>query len=490
MIYTRALKSSAVYSVSIFVPMAASFLLLPVYTRYLQPSQYGVVEVLETTRNLFALLVGGRFSEALFYFYNKAASDPEKRETIGTLFWGSLLVGISGSVLGVFVAPILNGLIFGASQPASYFYLTFAAFGLGMPVEAGVARLRAENRARTYVATSLLRMAIQIACTVTFVVVLKRGVVGVLWSSVFTSAILTAGFAVNFVAGGYRSFVWRLFRHMAAFCFPLGLSGIAVFFIHFGDRFFLMRYTTLDEVGLYSLAYKLGMLISSAQAAFYAYWTANMYELLDAADGRKVFERLYSYQLLALTYFGLLVVAFTSPVLRIAAAPAFFSCVPYVPWIALAYLVRSQGDYFRMVLWVERKVATDAIVNWVGGIFCLCAYSVLIPSGGVRGAIASTFMTFALLLFVSYRLAGRLRPFSLEKRRLVLIAGPAIGLGAIAVGVRAGPLWLTGAVGVLIAVAYPVVVWFSGFPLESERLAVREVLGRYQRLCFRSAGDR
>ena len=41
--------------------------------------------------------------------------------------------------------------------------------------------------------------------------------------------------------------------------FPIGLGGVAMLVIHYGDRFFLQRSASLADVGIYSLAYKLGM---------------------------------------------------------------------------------------------------------------------------------------------------------------------------------------------------------------------------------------
>ena len=56
------LKHAGIYSVAVIASRMASVLLLPVYTRYLKPSDYGVLELLEMTSFLFSTLIGLRCS--------------------------------------------------------------------------------------------------------------------------------------------------------------------------------------------------------------------------------------------------------------------------------------------------------------------------------------------------------------------------------------------------------------------------------------------
>ncbi len=483
-LYQQAIFSSALYSVAVFGPLAASLVMLPVYTRYLSPADYGIVELLDVARNIFSLLVAGRFAESLFYFYGRASSQKDRRDCIATLFWGAIAVGLVSMVAGLLLSPLLAVLVFRDSAFTSHFRLIFAAFGLSFPIEALLAIFRAEQKHRAYLSLSIGRVAASMTMTYSFVVVLQARVDGLLWSGVASNAILAVPLAGFYLASRQGAFSLALFRQMLAFSFPLGVSGIALLIIHSGDRFFLERCANLNDVGIYALAYKLGMLVSYVQASFGAYWTANMFTALKTPEARTVFGRMNTYQMLAVTYAGLGVIAFSSPFLHLAARPQFTACLPYVALITVAYVVRAQGDYLRLSLWLDKRVAADALLNWTGALFCAAAYAMLIPRWKLWGAAAATLLTFCVVLAIAFRIAQRARAFKLEYKRLFTLVGWAMLLSGVAVSAQNAPLAITLPLAVAAAVSYPILLSCSGFWTPAERLALSGLFHSVLRACL------
>jgi O-antigen/teichoic acid export membrane protein len=209
---------------------------------------------------------------------------------------------------------------------------------------------------------------------------------------------------------------------MTKFAAPLGLSGIAMFIINFGDRFILRPHVSFAELGLYALAYKIGMLISAAYASFQIYWSAQAYGIMRRADADHVFGRMTTYVVLGVAFCGLGVVAASKPVLRILAAPSYFPAVALVPLLVSAYCIRSIGEFFRCLFLVEGKPGYDAACTWVSSTVCLAGYFLLIPRFGVWGAAAATAITFIVFTAISVVWAYRIRPYRLEWSRLAKVA--------------------------------------------------------------------
>src|SRR5438445_12161392 len=67
--FVRLLRSSAVYAVANFGIKALSFLLLPLYTRFLAPADYGVISLAETLAALIGIVGGLGLSSALGRLY-------------------------------------------------------------------------------------------------------------------------------------------------------------------------------------------------------------------------------------------------------------------------------------------------------------------------------------------------------------------------------------------------------------------------------------
>src|SRR5258708_5641689 len=99
-------KKSGIYSLVPVINRGASFLLLPIYTRVLTPADYGVMELLDLTSNIVALLLGTRIGQALFYFYFAARNDEERETCLSSLYTAAMLVGILCGCVMAGAAPL------------------------------------------------------------------------------------------------------------------------------------------------------------------------------------------------------------------------------------------------------------------------------------------------------------------------------------------------------------------------------------------------
>src|SRR5947209_4380162 len=81
------LKHAAVYGLASLLTQAAGFVLLPLYTRFLTPSDYGILEVLGRIAETAAtvLLLGG-FRQALLTFFQQAPNEAERRQVVSAAF--------------------------------------------------------------------------------------------------------------------------------------------------------------------------------------------------------------------------------------------------------------------------------------------------------------------------------------------------------------------------------------------------------------------
>lgn len=78
-------KNTAFYTVGNIIPTAGQFILLPLYTSYLTPADYGITNSLAAFSALLSLVITlsiGRSIYRLYYDYN---TDEEKRDFLGTI---------------------------------------------------------------------------------------------------------------------------------------------------------------------------------------------------------------------------------------------------------------------------------------------------------------------------------------------------------------------------------------------------------------------
>src|SRR5580698_5083897 len=79
-----AVKQSFVWGLGGVATKAASFIMLPLYTHYLAPSDYGIWELLDLAISLLGLLLNMDLTAAILKYYAGAETSDERRRIIST----------------------------------------------------------------------------------------------------------------------------------------------------------------------------------------------------------------------------------------------------------------------------------------------------------------------------------------------------------------------------------------------------------------------
>jgi O-antigen/teichoic acid export membrane protein len=475
-LYKSILKSSGLYVVAIVIQRLASVILIPVYTRYLDPAAYGTLELVDLTVGLLGLFMGATFSYALYYFAARAKDETERQQAISTAIFGAILLGLVGAAIGVSLAGPLSRLVFQSDQYSYYFRLSFGSFAVSLPLEMCYACLRAQDRPLAFVISSLSRLVVTGSATLTYLVVLHWGIAAVILGNMTGTGVLAVALAVlclRQIPAENRRLRPAIFWAQARYAAPSIFVGLSTNVLHSGDRYFLQRHVPLADVGLYSFAYRGGMLISYCQQAFGNYWSAQIYTVVDRRDGDYIFSRLFTYFMAVMTAMGLLLSLFARPAITLLTAPIYHSAYIYVPWVVAIYVTRASGDFFRPVVYAKGKPHLDARLNITAAIVCIASYALLIPPFKAWGAIAATAFGFITNAIYAWYLARKLQMFTLEYGRLLRVFGLAlIDVAAVqhfeSTAVSGQLLLATAG-----AVAYPLALIASGFLTAGERETLR-----------------
>ena len=144
---------------------------------------------------------------------------------------------------------------------------------------------RVEQRPVAYICASLANIALTVAGTLLLVVVLEKGAVGVIVGN-FSGTLL-----VYLALLGYRreqlglQFDRGLLREMNRFGLPLLPSALFLWMTNFSDRFFLVKLSDAEEVGLYSVGVRIASAMVLLLTAFRTAWPAFAYSIRDDARG-------------------------------------------------------------------------------------------------------------------------------------------------------------------------------------------------------------
>ncbi len=472
------LKGTSVYGLGMIAQRSMSILLLPLYTRYLSRADYGVLDLLDMVTSIAAMLLAVRLGPALFYYYFHTEGEAERGKYITTSLFGALVLGVSMAAVGVSLATPISMLVFQSPRYANLVQIAFLGFAGEPAVTVGFCYLRVRNQASTFVGLTLFRLAINVALNIVLLVAFGMGPAALLWSQVVSMAGLIIYFIVAILAAHRPSFDTAVMRQLALYSLPLGISAAGEFFLHFGDRMFLREAVSLSGLGLYALAYKLGMVVPFITSPFFTYWNSQMVGIVRQPHGPYTYARVATYLLLGLTTGVLLLTVYIGPITAVVAGPNFHGAAAFVPWLALAYLIRGMGSYWSNTFLLEKRPALVARTTWMGGAACLLAYALLIPPFGLWGAVAATLLGFSAMAAYAFWKSQRVRHFRYEYGRWAKIVVSAAASALPSVLLHPDGFWAQIALGSACMCLFATLLWSVRFATEGERRAADAALRR------------
>ena len=263
-------KQGIWYLIASLLTKAVSLLLLPVYTRYLSPEDYGILGSLEAVSRFLPVVLSLGLDGAFvrFYYGARRESDEAVQLLFSTLYWSLIGWGLLASCTVLLLAPTM--LAPQLSVPYwPYIPLTVMAPLLGQLAIIGASYQSANLRARDVSAVETTGFLLNVGSSVALLVLVKAGAPSKLWGTVIgalASAIIYSYLAV-------RSGLLRLRFSRAALLQCLGYSlplvpAVAASWIsQISDRLILARYGPMSEVGLYSLSVQVAYLLYLVQDA-------------------------------------------------------------------------------------------------------------------------------------------------------------------------------------------------------------------------------
>mgnify|MGYP001158012371 CR=1 FL=1 len=477
----RLVRSLGAYQLADVVSKFMAVLLLPVYTRYISPAGYGVVELLANGVIFISIVIRFGIIEA-FLRYHFSDADQERQDALARRAIVFLLVTttIVAAVLAVLARP-LSKLVLG-----HYDTVTFLVAVLGLwtftNLELAYGLLRVDERLKAYAAASLSNVVLTIAASLVLVVGLGDGARGLLLGNYGASTIVL--FALWWTMRG------RL-RRRPRRAEPLGLlmrfglptvpAEASVYALSIIDRYYIYHARSPGLAGLYSIAVKLAGAVAFIVRAFQYAWPPLAYSVSDDRDA----SRLYG---LVTTYYALLsgwVVAGLALegrwVVRLLAAHSFFGAYRALPWVALGWAMYGLWVVF-LVIAGRAKVTTRNFPAALAGLVANVALIVLlVPPLGIAGAGIALCGAYLAMLAAMYLLTRRVFVVQFEWRRLVQLC---LVMGGLAV---AGDLLLPthGALGFVtraaVFAAIPPALLATGFAHPQELSRLRMLLARARR---------
>lgn len=392
-------ESTVWYAGGNIILRAANFLLLPIYSHFITPEEFGVISLLLAFYAIASAVYQFGLPAALTKFYLDKNQSNQKI-IFSTAFWFLLFFGLSLGLVLFLLGDILTLLLIGDSGSRQLFNIILVILIVESIASYAMQLLKTKEEAKRTVVINAIGAVANIILTLILLVQYEFGISAILISQLVGAVII----AVVTLSISKRELIFtfdkKLFYEMTKFSLPLMIGGILTACVDFMDRFFLDLYLAKEEVGLYSFAYRIAIVMNLFVIGFRTAWTPRSIAEYNSGNYEHTFGKYFSALISSLLVFFLLIALFAKYLFEIKIGNEFLFNQEYIlgitilPFVLLGYLFNGLISFYSFYPFVSGKgyhfLISDAIAFATNIVFNL----LLIPKYGLTGAAIATSFSF------------------------------------------------------------------------------------------------
>ncbi len=383
--YRNLSKNTLLFAVSNFGTKILTFLLVPLYTYVLTTSEYGLVDIVTTTANLFIPLLTVNVQDAVLRFALDKKYKPSDIISIG--------VKINAYGCGaIFLALVCLRALKLVNLELPYVIFFFCYYSLGAITNSLNHYLKARDKVKVLMVSGIVVTLITCGLNVVLLLVVKMGVNGYMIAN--ASGLAVGALIQLFYGGIYKDIHFikdkALQREMLMYSAPLIANSLAWWVNNASDRYIVTFFCGVAVNGIYSVAYKIPTILSTIQSVFYNAWSISAIVDYDKEDKDGFIGNTYTLYSAACILASSFLILINIPLSSILYSKDFFLAWKYVPLLLAATFFNGASLFIGCLFTAVRDSKTISKTTVMGAVVNTILNFVLVWTMGAIGAAIAT----------------------------------------------------------------------------------------------------
>lgn len=394
------IKHGSVYTLAFAFTQLISVITLPIFTKLLLPSDFGIYEVFNNTVRVLGIVISLNLFNGFYRFYFEEHLN--KQDLMQYLLRTSFIAFfICSIVLIVFRQPFMQLI---QLPNHLFFWILIAVFSnivFNFFNTYNTAQQLSKQSGIWQFVTQLLRVIVAIL----FIVYWKKNYEGRIIGEYIILSVLALvilfyyfrnyfGFKETIPATTKREII-----HYSVSFIPIGLSGFVLGYL---DTIMINNFKGSNDAGLYSYAYKFAIIYSGITTAFMTANRPKLFEFLNEKKEEEVIAQMRSMFKLVVALSSLFIFFAADGGRILALNDAFDAGLYLMPVLILSYIFNDINELYSFYFHYEKKVkyfyysfAFSAVINFVLNL-------IYIPKYGYAAAAYTTLVSYGFMLMCTY----------------------------------------------------------------------------------------
>lgn len=427
------LKGVLAFGVSSSLVSAVGFILIPIYTRHLSVSEFGLLGLIHLTVSVLTAIFGLGLSSAIFRSYFDYDDKPNQRKLVGT----ALLVAVTGSAILIALAsissePLIARRIYDLPNTGRYFQIALYAGAVGLLNTIPLAVYRADKQFNRFAIFNLTAALLQMILIITLVVPFQLGIMGIVVGQ------LVATLSVNLVLlYSVRDKVTIVLlrdevRKLLAYGLPLVPGGVFYLLLTTGGLYLVRVTADLAEAGVFNLAIRIASVFAMLVITpFQLVWPPMMFSVEKSSYADRFYANMLIYALYVSVGIAMTISVFAREIVLLVSTPAYAAAEQLLALLLFGHTLFVAQNVFNVGIILKRKTAYWSAALVLETILCISFWLILAPKWGALGIAVGSIIGYGAGAGVTLIFSRRFLRVRYEwKRALFLLALLPLAVGA------------------------------------------------------------
>ncbi len=416
--FKKLFQTSFIYGVGSMGGAMVAFFLLPVYTRFLHPADYGVLEILTTTSSIIIIFLTFGMDNAFGRFYFDSQNEEYKKQVLSTT--AIFLICLAGLVVPILLVSsnILNKFLFGQNNHIVLLQLAFLLSGFVVVSKVPMLAFRFKRKAVKYSIISILNILLVASLNIFFVVGLRKGVLGIMEGRTIAQIVILLITYYLIRKDLNFNFSLNLLKEMLRYAILLIPYGLMLWILGLSDRYFLLKFADPIEVGLYSVGVRFASVLAIAIVAFNLGYGEFVFSRLNRNDRDKIYCRTFTYYIFVTCLIFLCLSLFAKEVVMLMTTKEYLRASSVIPILGLGFIVDGCCGIFSIGMHITKKIKALFPITLIAAVLNLILNYIFIPLYGMIGAAYTTLISYCLMAILIWYASQKVYAIQYEWKRV------------------------------------------------------------------------
>ncbi len=410
------LRNSIIYFGFSILNQLLYLILIPLIANNLIMEDYGKYSIVSTFQTLIVMFLTLGITSGYQRFYHE---EEDKNRFKNTVLSFSIICGL---VIGIIIfrlkSIIIKYVFTKVDDSVRLLLFTIIIAWTQSLINIYMFDYSIQNKAFQASIINSVRLIATVMVTGYCLIVLKMGILGTVIAIAIANSLVLVVLIVRDIKNIRFCFHTEVLRKPLTFSIGLIPGAFSNWILTLVDRFFIRDLMNYGAVAIYSMGYKVGMMMDMGFVTpFSSAFTPVKYKAITEEDGTKTINRIYGMY----NYIGSIVVLgislFAKIIILVLSSSQYIKALYIVPIIAFSYYLFGLQMFNNIGLHYANKTIKNSFVLFISALVNIILNILLIPKAGIYGAAIATFGSFLLSNLLYYYYSRKYYDLILDQKK-------------------------------------------------------------------------